>query len=122
MADELQFDEGQLQKIFEGFPHIFRKSVKVSRENGQHYYTLQARYALRRGKDIEDPGEDTEIDAMKPDQLDVVIDFVLKMAEQESKESDRRQSRINAWLAAAVAGAAAVIAATAAVVAAMLRS
>jgi hypothetical protein len=41
---------------------------------------------------------------------DVVIDFVLKMAEQESKESDRRQIRISGLLAVA----AAVIAATAA--------
>jgi hypothetical protein len=121
MATELQLEEGRLQKLFDEFPGIFRKSIDASEENGQHYYSLQARYALREGKEPIDIAVDSMIKVMQPNQLDVVIDFVLKMAEQESKESDRRHTRINALLAATVAVVAAVLAATAAVVAAVVR-
>jgi len=128
MASELRLDEGRLQEIFEEFPGIFRKSTTVSPENKQHYYSLQARYALKEGKDIEDvDNEQSFIKAMQPAQLEVVIDFVLKMAEQESKELDQqlrreeqKQSRNIGLRANFVAVAPAVIAAIAAVVAALI--
>ena len=66
MANELRLDEPRLQQILEGFPGVFRKSVRISEENRQHYYALQARYALKEGGDVEDAGGETFIKVMEP--------------------------------------------------------
>jgi hypothetical protein len=52
----------------------------------------------------------------------VIIDFVLKMAEQEVRQIERQQSRVNSLRTNFVAVGAAMIAAIAAIIAAVLRN
>ena len=82
LARELSLDEKKLQRIFDGFPGIFRKSQRFA-PHGQHYYSLQARYAQREGKDTSDPDEISFIDRLDADRLGMLLDFVLKMTEHE---------------------------------------
>jgi hypothetical protein len=109
MAAELSLDERRLQEVFEGFPGIYRKSVRASK-NGQHYYALQARCAQKEGDDTSDPEEVSYITPLETDKLQLLINFVTHSAEQEM--ATRR-----AWLTSGVAVAAAIIAAIGAVVA-----
>jgi hypothetical protein len=122
MAAELQLDEKKLQEVFDGFSGIFRKSERMSPETGQHFYSLQARYAQRDGGDVSDPDQQSYIRPLGPDHLKVIIDFVLKMAEQEVKQIDQQQSRVNNLRTNFVAAGAAMIAAIAAILAAVLRT
>ncbi|HEX8223726.1 MAG TPA: hypothetical protein VF605_07920 [Allosphingosinicella sp.] len=46
MAGELSLDGTKLRAVFEGFPGIFRKSKRAG-SNGEHFFSLQARYAQR---------------------------------------------------------------------------
>jgi hypothetical protein len=114
MASELSLDEDRLQRVFDGFPGIYRKSVRASK-NGQHYYALQARYAQKEGGDTSDPEEVSYIAPLGTDKLQLLINFVVQSAEQEI--ATRR-----ARLTSGVAIVAAIIAAAAAVVAALLRT
>jgi hypothetical protein len=52
LAKDLSLSEEAVRSALDGFPGVCRKSQKVSSE-GEHVYTLHARYALR----------DTEADA-----------------------------------------------------------
>jgi hypothetical protein len=107
--------------VFEAFPGIFRKSMRTAQDTGQHFYSLQARYAQRDGGDVKDPDQQSYIRPLVPDQLKVIIDFVLKMAEHEVRRVEQQQSRINNLRANFVAVGAATIAAIAAIIAAVLR-
>jgi hypothetical protein len=120
MAQELRLDEKKLNAAFDGFPGLFRKSVRTNPETGQHFYALQARYAQREGGDIDDPEQETEIAPLKPEKLQLLIDFVHKMAEQENKADDREATKRSAWRANGVAAGAAVLAACAAIAAASI--
>jgi hypothetical protein len=102
MAMKLRLEEHQLEKVFDGFPGIFRRSVRTDTETKQHYYSLQARYAQKKGGDTEDPNQASYIDPVSSDTLQVLINFVLKMVEQEQREAEqelrvaeREQSRKN---------------------------
>jgi hypothetical protein len=113
MARELSLDENRLLDVFESFPGIFRKSIRIA-PHGQHYYALQARYAQREGMDTADPEEISWIAPLDKDKLQLVISFVTQAAEAE---------RVNgrAWLTGSIAMAAAIISAVAAVTTAVLR-
>lgn len=118
MAIELQLNEQRLLQVFEGFPGIFRKSITPDPATGRHNYSLQARYAQRRGGDVEEPSRESGIAPLKSSKLEVVINFILKMAEQEAKEDDQRLSRISSLRTTLVAVCAAILSAIAAIVAA----
>jgi|SRR5215471_1753587 len=93
MASELQLNEERLQRVFDGFPGLFRKSVRTDRETGQHYYALQARYAQKEGGDTKDPEQTSYIKPLSKDTLTVLIEFVSKTAENELSQS--RATRTN---------------------------
>ncbi|QQP88763.1 hypothetical protein IGS68_22540 [Skermanella sp. TT6] len=114
MAEELSLDEDRLQKVFNNFPGIYRRSVRKAR-NGQHYYALQARYAQKEGGDVNDPEEVSYIEPLDTNKLQLLITFVLQSAEQE------RTSR-RAFTTNFISIAAAIIAATAAVTTAILKA
>ena len=80
LAAELSLDEAKLTVVFDGFPGIFRKSAKPS-ETGQHYYSLQARYALR--ADYTEGEERTDIPTLPIETTRLIYDFVLKAADDE---------------------------------------
>lgn len=120
MAKELQLDEERLERVFNGFPGIYRKSVRTNPATHQRFYSLQARYAQREGGDVEDPDQESGIDPLPPDKLQVVINFVLKMAEQEAQEDNQKLSRESSLRTSMVAVGAAVLSAIAAIAAATI--
>jgi hypothetical protein len=121
LAKELQLNESCLLEIFDNFRGIYRKSGNASKENGQHYYSLQARYAQREGMDISDMTEKDFIPPLDAERLNVVIDFVLKMADQEQRQADLSQSAKLALRTNVVATTAAIISAIAAIAAASIK-
>ena len=114
MAFELSLDEGRLLAVFEGFPAVFRKSRIVDQQTGQHFFALQARYAQRVGGNLDEAERAIDVPPLATDHLKLVVDFVLRMAE------DERVAR-RTWIANGIAIAAAVVAACAAIAAAGLR-
>jgi hypothetical protein len=113
MAKELGMDGTRLANVLAGFPGLFRRS-KEPALNNQYYYSLQARYAQYDAKEGEEPETLSDIAPVNVEKLKLLLDFVLKMAEQE--KMDRR-----GWITGGIAVAAAVIAAIAAVTAAFIR-
>lgn len=93
MSRELQLDEHKLQQVFDGFPGIYRKSIRTDKGSGQHFYSLQARYAQRKGGDVQDPEQESYIAPLDPNKLQVIINFVLRMSEQEAKKADQDLTR-----------------------------
>jgi hypothetical protein len=115
MARELQLDEARLQRVFDAFPGIYRKSYRTNPETHQHFYSLQARYAQREGGDVDDPEQESCVKPLAPDKLEVVVNFVLKMAEQEAKDDDRLLGRTSSLRTNIVAACAAILSAFAAI-------
>ena len=113
MATELSLDAERLRKVFDGFPGLYRRSVRTS-SSGEHYYAVQARYAQREGGDIGDPEQISYIAPLPTERLKLIIDFVVHSAEAE------RASR-RAWVVNTVSMTAAIVAATAAVTVALLK-
>jgi hypothetical protein len=113
LASELSMDATTLEEVFQSFPGLFRKSHRVA-ENGQHYYALQARYAQREGGDTKDPETTSYIEPVDVDKLKMLLDFVMKMADDE-------KATFRGWLASSIAVLAAVLSAIAAVYAATLK-
>ncbi|HEX6374943.1 MAG TPA: hypothetical protein VFZ91_04405 [Allosphingosinicella sp.] len=112
MAGELSLDENRLLTVFEGFPGLFRRSKRVS-PNGQHYYSLQARYAQRDEYQVKE--EVTDIFPLETDKIRLIYDFILKSADDE--RTGRR------WLVGnSIAVCAAVISAATAVIVAYLKA
>jgi hypothetical protein len=120
MASELQLDEARLEEVFKSFPGIFRKSERTNPETGQYFYSLQARYAQRKGTEVNDPTQDTTIHPLAMDKLQVVINFVLSRVEAENKEEDRKQSRQSARISNLIATSAAIISSATAILVAFL--
>ncbi|MBC8037900.1 MAG: hypothetical protein H7X89_11865 [Rhizobiales bacterium] len=110
MALELSLDEGKLQRIFDAYPGLFRKSAMPSK-NGQHFYSLQARYAQREGGDTKEPEQISYIAPLDGDRIRLLVDFVRASA------SDEVESRRRLWAVWIAAGAAVVSALTAILVA-----
>ncbi len=92
LACELQLDEENLRTVFDGFPGIFRKSIRTNKTTGQHFYALQARYAQREGGDVKDPEQESFIEPLGPDKRQVVINFVVKMAGRKLKKMIKSKS------------------------------
>jgi len=61
---------------------LFRKSRAVSSGSGEHFYTLHTRYGLR-SQGEQDDGEDIARAPLTPEQISPMLDFVVRMAEQE---------------------------------------
>jgi hypothetical protein len=112
MAMELSLDEDKLLAVFEGFPGIFRRSMRPS-DSGQYYYSLQARYAQRDQYDERE--ETTDIPPLETDKIRLLYDFVLKSADDE-------RSRLRALVGNGIAVGAAVISAMTAILVAYLKS
>jgi len=112
LGKELSLDAGKLRLLFEGFPGIFRKSPRPS-GNGEHYYSLQARYAQR--TDYTAKEEKIDIPPLDTDKTRLIYDFILKSADDE-------RTRVRTWTGNGIAVTAAVISAIAAIITTYLRS
>lgn len=115
MAEELSLDEAKLKAVFDGFPGLFRKSPRPARysETGQHYYSLQARYAQR--DHYEEQEETTDIPPLDTDKIRLLYDFILKSADDE-------RTRWRSLLGNGIAVTAAIISSMTAVLVAYLKS
>lgn len=114
MAHELSLDEARLLDVLQGFPSIFRKSLTTDPDHGGHYFSLQARYALRRGSDLGEAERVIDVPPLSREQLKMVLDFV-----QQSAESERLTGRT--LLTGSISSFAALVAAGAAITAALMK-
>jgi hypothetical protein len=112
MAYELSLDHERLRLVFEGFPAIYRRSHNLA-PHGEPYYALQARYAQRIGEDTQEPEQVSNIAPLDKDKLQLIITFVMQMAEAE-------RAGFRAWITRGIAILAAVVSAIAAITAAFL--
>jgi hypothetical protein len=112
MALELSLDEAKLMRVFEGFPGIFRKSPRPS-DTGQHFYSLQARYAQR--DHYKEKEETTDIPPLDTDKVRLLYDFILKSADDE-------KTRWRALVGNGIAVTAAVVSSLTALLVAYLKS
>lgn len=108
MAKELSLSPDKLRQVLESFPSVFRKSTKPS-GNGEHFYSLQARYALREGEDTNEPDEVSYIKPLETGQVEMLLNFVVKMVEYEKSDTRARWSSWIAVGAAIVSAGAAII-------------
>ena len=109
MARERSLDETKLQAVFEGFPGIFRRSTRLNADNGQHMYSLQARYAQKDGKTPPDK-QISYIPPLDTEKIRMLLDFILKSADDERVGRRNRAGNLVAVLAAIVAAVAAIAA------------
>lgn len=113
LAKELSLDPAHLQMVFDGFPGLYRRSVRLS-ETGEHYYAVQARYAQRDGVDTSDPDQISYIAPLSSERLELIINFVTQSADAE--HASRR-----AWVTNSISMTAAIIAAVSALAVAVLK-
>ena len=111
LAEELSLDHAKLALVFDGFPGIFRKSTRPS-NTGEHYYSLQARYAQR--DDYGQPEEVTDILPLETDKSRLIYNFSLRSADDE-------RTRQRTWIGNSIAVGAAIVSATTAIVVAVVR-
>ena len=136
LATELCLPEDQVTSVLDGYPGLFRKNPELhpTSGGGQASYTLHARYARRRPREMDsavpplpkatnelvassapDPAQDGTGEELDADSLRMLLDFVSDRgrAEQESIQSRLSQR----WLLLGV-----VIAAAASIVAAIIQA
>ena len=113
LARELGLDDKKLKAVFEGFPGLFRKSRQPSdNENcGEYYYSLQARYAKR--PDYGAPEKGTQIDPISPQEIETILEFVLRAVQMER---DSVRAKWTNWIAVLAAVASAMTAIIVAVI------
>lgn len=118
IAKSLSLDSSEVLKTLEDFTAFFRKSKKVSEENGEHYYTVHLRYARRK----QEKKEGVVSKPLEPEELSSLINLVTHMVSQEQETSrlylDLKQRYRNLFWSNIVTVIAAIIAAVAAVISA----
>jgi hypothetical protein len=117
LAEGLSLPEVDVRNTLNGFPGVFRRSRNQSTD-GESYYTLHARYALRQT----DAEADLQTVAeLRSELLSTLLQFVSHQAAQESSVDQFQRQLAHSlratWIAAGAAVLAAVLAAVAAVVA-----
>lgn len=114
LADDLSLPRDDVRSAFEAFPSLFRKSIRPS-PNGEPYYTLTARYALRGSEDDNGPDPELHVDILK-----ILLDLVSQRVEAETAQIQSRRNLRQARINSGIAAVAALIAAVASIVAAAL--
>lgn len=98
LSKYLGLDKEEIVEVLEGFPGIFRESISTSDEErslGEHYYTLQLRYARRW---MEDGDRENENDSREPQEpldssyLTALFGFIADMIEQERRLASQKES------------------------------
>lgn len=116
LAKSLGFSNDVLEGVLNAHPGLFRRSLRKSPKYGEHFYTLQLRYARRYLEEEGDAAaeEGALEEPLSAEYFQTLLNFVSLRAQQE--EVGRQQSRqnmvsvVSAMLAALAAIAAAVIA------------
>lgn len=110
LAADLSLPADAVEEVLNTFPGIFRKSQNTD-ANGNHFYTVHARYATRTS-DERNP-QDADLPAIRPELLRVLLEFAVGNARSEQAknhlDAQLDAARRNANTAAIVAGVAACI-------------
>ena len=85
MASELSLDRNKLAAIFDGFPGIFRKSAEPAPGSKEHFYSLQARYAMREGAGTREPEQVSYIAPLSVEMISQLNSFVLHASQMETE-------------------------------------
>ena len=115
MARQLSLDQDKTLYVLNNFKGLFRRSCRKQDKRGEHYYTLQLRYARRwlEDADDDDQGEDSQGEPLESNYLSTLLDFVANRAEQEQESRRQKSSNyamlIGAWIAAIAAIIAAIL-------------
>lgn len=90
LSRDLGLPQSQVAETLAGFPGIFRRSRRTGEtpDGQQPYFTLHARYALRKADEEEDQSAEAKL---APDLLRMLLDFVSARARTE--EEGVRQGR-----------------------------
>jgi hypothetical protein len=86
LAHDLGLSEDQVRAVLEGFKGLFRKSHTTD-EAGQHFYTVQLRFA-RRGLEGGEEGENSVNEPLSSSELSSLIDLILEMVSREQERSN----------------------------------
>ena len=108
MSADLGLDYENVLHVLKAFTGIFRQSKKVSKKdiepngNSEHFYWLQLRYArwYLENKNEEDERLEPPLEA---EYLVALLDFIVKMVEQEKAESRQYSTNIAALVASILA-------------------
>jgi hypothetical protein len=133
LAADLFLPEEQIFSVLDGFPGIFRKNPELhpTAVGGQPSYTLHARYARRRPREIDsaaapalptaaneliassapDPAQDGTGEELDADFLRMLLDFVSDQARAERESTQSRLAQRWLLLGVVVAAAASIVAA-----------
>lgn len=84
IAKSIGLDAEEVNKVLSDFRGIFRRSSRTTKD-GEHFYTLQIRYATRTGEYEPENGKQGEAPGSPVDIADVMalLDHVGKLASQE---------------------------------------
>jgi hypothetical protein len=132
LATELCLPEDQITSVLDDFPSLFRKNPELhpTPVGGQPSYTLHARYARRRPREMDsvvpplpkaanelaassapDPAQDGTGEELDADSLRMLLDFVSDRATAEQESMQSRLSQRWLLLGVAIAAAASIVAA-----------
>jgi len=109
LAMDISLPPEVVEEVLNAFPGIFRKSRNVD-DKGAHFYTIHARYAMRKSGPED---EEAELPELRAEIMKVLLDFVVGNARSEQArrhlEFQVDAATKNAKFAAFVATLAAVI-------------
>ena len=89
LAKTLSLNESEVLLVLENFKGLFRKSRKKKSDSGEHYYTLQLRYARRHlEKDDEDEDDPEPREPLESIYLATLLNFITNQADHEQALSN----------------------------------
>ncbi len=104
-AKALNMEEKSVLYVLENFRSLFRKATHTSKA-GTPFYQLHIRYALRWRDNVVYEEESKEA-PLEPSSVNTLLDFVVKCADHERRNS---LGYLTTWVAAAVAVTSAILA------------
>jgi hypothetical protein len=99
LAEELALRKDEVQAALETFTGIFWKRKAA---DGQEYYTLHARYALRPEPKASKPLDSPDIPKLPPEAMTALLDFVAHRAQAEHTGWNTQLLAIAAIIAAVI--------------------
>jgi hypothetical protein len=106
LALELALPRPVVIKVLNGFPELFRRSIKTAQKTGENFYTVHLRYARRKA------AAKARTPPLTADELSALLDLVTKQVEREAESVKSFMTGMFATFCAVIAAVAAIIAAT----------
>ncbi|HEX6612342.1 MAG TPA: hypothetical protein VF022_00555 [Rhodanobacteraceae bacterium] len=107
LSKALSIDESEIEQVLDGYKGLFRKSKKVSKKTGKHFYTLQIRYARQWLEERLEDDEGEKKPPLEAEYLTTLLNFVTHKA---AEEKNRSLSLVTSWIAAGASLLVAVLA------------